>query len=457
MTTSRTRWNMVALLAATATAGYICRVNVSTAGALLMPEFGLSQAAMGRVFSAFLLGYALCQVPAGALADRWGAGRVLGVATWVWVALTVVQAGVGWGPVTASAPVALAGFMLVRFALGIAASPTYPGSAQGVARWVRPEHHARANGIVIGSIGIGSALAPPLVSNVMVLWGWRAALAASAVPALAVALAWRLTREPEPVTVGAAARGRDPAPGPLPDALPLAPSPARVSSSAFALLGDRRFLLLTLSYTLQGYVGYIFVTWFYLYLVQERHFGLLAGAWMSSLPWVLSIVSIPLGGLLADRLVAGRLGPSWGMRVVPMAGLAGSGVFISAGAHTSSAVLAALSLALATALVLSVEGPFWATMLRVSGGRSGTAGGIMNMGSNVGGLVSPALTPVLAAAIGWENALHVAAALAVAGAALWLGVGPGRTPWSGSERGEGVEARPGTRRKEVPRASQEYP
>jgi ACS family glucarate transporter-like MFS transporter len=48
----------------------------------------------------------------------------------------------------------------------------------------------------------------------------------------------------------------------------------------------------------------------------------------------------------------------------------------------------------------------------------------MNTGCNVGGLVSPWLTPVLAAAIGWENALHVAAALAVVAAILWLGIDP---------------------------------
>ena len=73
---------------------------------------------------------------------------------------------------------------------------------------------------------------------------------------------------------------------------------------------------------------------------------------------------------------------------------------------------------------MCVEGPFWATMTRLSGGRAGTAGGIMNMGCNVGGLVSPALTPVIAAAIGWENALLVAAALSVAGGLLWLGMAP---------------------------------
>ena len=63
-----------------------------------------------------------------------------------------------------------------------------------------------------------------------------------------------------------------------------------------------------------------------------------------------------------------------------------------------------------------------ATMTELAGKRSGEAGGVMNMGSNLGGLVSPALTPVLAKAIGWENALLVAAALSVVGGLLWLGV-----------------------------------
>ncbi|HXY41189.1 MAG TPA: MFS transporter, partial [Vicinamibacteria bacterium] len=181
--------------------------------------------------------------------------------------------------------------------------------------------------------------------------------------------------------------------------------------------------LLTASYTLQGYVGYIFVFWFYLYLVQERHFDLLKGALLSSLPWLLSIASIPLGGWLSDRLVA-RHGVRVGRRAVPIAGLAGAGAFLSLGAHTANPWLAAAALALSTALVLCVEGPFWATVSEIAGERSGTAGGVMNTGCNIGGMVSPALTPLLAAAIGWEAALQVAAGLAVLAAVLWLGVDP---------------------------------
>ncbi len=425
MNATRRPWPLVAMLSATATAGYICRVNISTAGALFMKEFGLSQVAMGRVFSAFLLGYALFQVPGGAMADRWGARRVLSLAAWAWVALTALQAATGWGRWGASVVAALTGFMALRFLMGAAAAPTYPAAAQGVSRWVPVSFQGRATGIVIASVGLGSAIAPPLVSAVMVRWGWRASLLASALPALAIAVAWRWFPEPLGASVRKTESSQDRTIASSQDrTIPRPPSPSGLRRGKPASsLRSRSFALLTLSYSLQGYVGYIFVTWFYLYLVQERHFGLLEGAWMSSLPWVLSIVSIPLGGLVADRLAAGRLGPVWGPRAVAMTGMAGSGVLISIGAHTASAVLAAVSLAVATALVLSVEGPFWSTVTRMPGGRSGTAGGIMNTGCNIGGLLSPTLTPMLAASIGWEPALHVAAALAVLAAALWLGIG----------------------------------
>jgi len=402
------QWRIVAMLCATATAGYICRVNVSTAAPLLMKEFSLSQIEMGRIFSAFLLGYALFQVPSGALADRFGSKRVLSFVAWLWFGFTIIQTLAGIGPLKSAAS-ALTFFIISRFLMGIAASPTYPGSAQGVSKWIKPEFRGRANGIVLASIGIGSAIAPPLVSNLMVTMGWRAALIGSALPALIIALIWIKIKEPAPLSQ------------PVPDKTDIITDDAATVRSRINSPG---FWLLTLSYTLQGYVGYIFVTWFYLYLVQERHFSLLGGAWMSSLPWILSLISIPLGGYISDKLSSGTIGQKWGSRLVPITGMAVSGILISTGAHTSSAVVAAISLAFATALILCVEGPFWAMMMKIAGNRSGTAGGIMNMGSNIGGLISPALTPVIASWIGWENALHVAAGLAVAGALLWLGIKP---------------------------------
>ncbi|MFN8210051.1 MAG: MFS transporter [Bacteroidales bacterium] len=416
MSRNRSRWSIVAMLCATATAGYMARVNVSTAAPLLMKEFNLSQVAMGRIFSSFLLGYALFQIPSGAFADRWGARKVLTLAAWLWVLFTILQTGVGLGVLGATAGASITVFMIIRFLLGISASPAYPGAAQGVSRWVPPSQQGRANGIVIASIGLGSALAPPLVSNVMVHWGWRPALIISALPALIVAVIWFFIREPEKTV--------NEKPGNINETPDSRVAKGKMSSPAF--------ILLTISYTLQGYVGYIFVAWFYLYLVQERHFDLLSGAWISSLPWVLSIISIPLGGYISDRLAAGKMGQLNGRRIIPMIGMIGSGLLISFGAHTSSAVIAALSLAFATALVLCVEGPFWTMMMRLSGSNSGTAGGVMNMGSNLGGLISPALTPLIAVWIGWENALHVAAVLSIIAGLLWIWIRPSISLSSGT-------------------------
>src|ERR1035437_739788 len=130
----RTPWGIVAMLSATATAGYICRVNVSAAGLLLMRDFHFSKVSLGWVFSAFLLGYAFFQIPGGALADRWGTQKVLNLAAWLWVAFTIIQAFIGWGPFSITASAAFIAFMVSRFLLGISGAPTYPGAAQGVSR-----------------------------------------------------------------------------------------------------------------------------------------------------------------------------------------------------------------------------------------------------------------------------------------------------------------------------------
>jgi ACS family glucarate transporter-like MFS transporter len=378
-----------------------------------MHEQGLTQVQLGRIFSAFLVGYAACQIPGGMLADKWGTRRVLAVSSLWWALATIGIALAGWGPLAGLGALPL--LLLFRLILGVGEAPTFPAAARGVSLWIRPAQQGRANGFVLAAIGLGSAVAPPLLTFCMTRWGWRAAIVVSAAPALAAALLWSFLRAPE--------EGLGPQENMGPAETAPAPS-ATASSGGWRSLATRSFTLLSASYTLQGYVGYIFVFWFYLYLVQVRRFTLLQSAFLSSLPWLLSIVSIPLGGWVSDRLSAGRMGLTWGRRAVPLAALLAGGVLLSVGAHTGNAYLAAVALALSTAAVLSTEGPFWATMLAVAGRRSGTAGGVMNMGSNVGGAISPALTPVLATAIGWENALHLAAGVSIVAGLLWLGVVP---------------------------------
>jgi ACS family glucarate transporter-like MFS transporter len=178
------------------------------------------------------------------------------------------------------------------------------------------------------------------------------------------------------------------------------------------------FWFLFASYLLQGYVGYIFVFWFFSYLVQVRHFELLQAAGITALPWIATLIAIPAGGAISDAVVR-RGGASW-RRIVPMAALLMGAIALAIGARTSASVVAVGALIACTVLVLCTEGPFWAAMNEIAGARSGAAGGLMNFGSNLGGMISPALTPWLAKHIGWEGALSLTAGLAALAGLLWI-------------------------------------
>jgi len=401
--THRAARRLVLMLTMVASVGYLCRVDITVVAPRLMAELHLSQPETGKVFGAFLLGYTLFQIPSGWLAGRTATRTLFLVLAVGWSVLTFTCALVG-RPIFGLALGALPSLLVLRFALGVLAAPTYPAAGRAISLSVPPAVQGRANGLVLASIGIGSAVAPPLLGFVTVHWGWRLALAGAALLAAVAALAWRLIVT-SPSTLMA------------PRAQPARPATRDYRSP----LHRPSFWFLTASYTLQGYVGYVFVFWFFLYLVQVRKFELLQAAWLTTLPWILSLIAIPLGGVVSDWAVK-SWGSTWGRRSVPLPAMALAAGSLLMGAHTRSAILAAASLTVSTALVLVTEGPYWASMTQISGPHSGTGGGVMNFGSNLGGLISPIVTPWLAARVGWEMALAVAAVLAVVGALLWLGV-----------------------------------
>ena len=180
---------LVFLLALAASVGYMCRVDIAVVAPRLMAELSLSQLQMGKFFSAFLLGYTLFQVPSGWLAGRVSTRRLFGALALGWAAITCAHGLVGkeWLGLSIGVLPALLG---LRFLLGILASPTYPAAGRAISLALPAERHGSANGMVLGSIGIGSAVAPPLLGFVTLHWGWRAALVLVALLAALVAVLW---------------------------------------------------------------------------------------------------------------------------------------------------------------------------------------------------------------------------------------------------------------------------
>ena len=134
---------------------------------------------------------------------------------------------------------------------------------------------------------------------------------------------------------------------------------------------------------------------------------------------------LPLGGWASDRLVL-RYGRKLGRRVVPIVGMTLSAALLYAGAASGGALETAGFLALALGLAASCEGVFWGSAIDIGGRRIGAVGGILNTGGNLGGILSPLVTPLLARHAGWTWSLHVASLIVLAGVATWLFIDPSR-------------------------------
>ena len=148
------RYAVVASLFVVSLIMYIDRAAISSAKDGISLDFSLSDQSMGAVFSAFALGYALAQIPAGRLADRYGPKA----------ALTVVVAG--WSALTAltGATAGFASLLAVRFLFGAAEAGGFPGANRVYYNWLPKAEHGRANETVFTGARLKAAAAYPLMS-----------------------------------------------------------------------------------------------------------------------------------------------------------------------------------------------------------------------------------------------------------------------------------------------------
>jgi ACS family glucarate transporter-like MFS transporter len=434
---SWTRWKILALLTLISAITYVDRVNISVAARQMMPALGFDQLQMGYVFSAFVLGYALFQIPGGWLGDRWGPRKVLAAALLWWSFFTACTAIAGTLPSAAWFGV-LGSFILVRFLIGVGEAAALPNFNRTVANWFPPSERGFGMGVSIGGIGIGASVTPPVVAWIMVNYGWQSAFYASALAGILIALIWVWYARDLPeqhtcvsdaelqyirsssLTHGSA----------LQNEAGILLSPHRRTEQGkreavpwAAFLRTPPIWWLVLAYTCLGYVAYVYMTWFYLYLVNERGFDILRGAFFAMGPFIAMALFCPFGGWLTDRLAV-SLGLNRGRSYVGCGGMLVSGLCILAGARVAEPYLAILLLSLGAGFLYFTVGAFWASTIDLTSRHAGTLSGVMNTGANIGGTISPTLTPWLAEQYGWQASLGFTAFVAVLGGMLWLLIRP---------------------------------
>jgi ACS family glucarate transporter-like MFS transporter len=410
---------------------FMDRTNISIAGIELGRQYRIDNTHLGWVFSAFLIGYASFQIPGGVLARRFGPRKMLTLGVIWWGLFTALTAS---APAGASA--ALLMLILIRIALGAGEAVMFPAANQFEERWIPIHERGRSNGIIFGGVGLGSALAPPLLTEIILRYGWHVSFWFCAVLGVLAGVVWWLAARDTPeehpwVSAGELqhiASGRGDSDGGS------AKRAAHKRKTPWGrILTSRNIVAITSSYFTYGYVSWIFFSWFYIYLSEVRGLSLKTSAWYSMLPFMAMSVGCLLGGAASDWLavhVSARAGRSY----LPCFALVLTAVLLAVGASAQSAVTASLVLAGGAGALYLSQSCYWSVTADFAGDYTGPASGAMNMGCQIGGAITATVTPLIAARFGWIASFMTAAALALVGGLAWLLVDPGARMERAQER-----------------------
>jgi MFS transporter, ACS family, glucarate transporter len=420
---TKVRWGILACVVMVTVLTYMDRLNLSIAGKSIQDELHLSTHTMGWIFSAFLLGYSIFQLPGGWAGDRYGPKNILTGAILLWSLFTALT-GLAPGLIT-SRWIGMAGsLILVRFLVGLGEAANSPNANKIVANWVGSEHRGFGSSFAIIGIGIGGTFTPPLIAWIMQHWGWRSSFYISGLFGLIVVLIWEwyVANSPEEhPKVNAAelaliqkdrGRSQDGNNGEKP--------PWR------KMLANRSVLGLSLGYMCQGFPIYFYHTWFFIYLVQVRHLSIRQGGFWGSTPYLAIVVFAPLGGWVSDQAVK-KFGKRNGRRLAVALGMVSSGMLLWAGAGISSSTSAIALLAIGAGFNMFAATTYWATCIDITRNYTGSVSGIMNTFGNFGGWLSPIVSAYVATTFGWNRALDCAAVVSIASAIFFLLVQADRT------------------------------
>lgn len=364
----RRRWLIAALLFFAGLINYFDRTIVSVALPAIAADLHLGPARMGVLLSAFFWSYALMQVPIGWLSDRLNLRWLYAACFALWsitCGLTGFAASLGV-------------LLLLRVLLGIGESVYLPGGMKIVSILFAPRDRGLASGVVNCGTRAGLAFGAPLIAAVVVAFGWKNAFFILGFTSLIWLVPW----------IAAFPRGANTAECGDPGA----------ARAAWGKV-DRNLLGMSIANIGYGYYFYLLVTWLPTYLVQARHLPLEVAAAYVVIPYVTFALSEPVGGWIADRLVAFGWEETFTRKTIVTVAFFTSILLIPAGlvAGTQSAVLFMGG----ASLVGLSSGNLYATVQRIGSGRNvGFSIGVFNLAGNISGVVAPLATGLIVAKTG---------------------------------------------------------
>ncbi|HUY12089.1 MAG TPA: MFS transporter [Terriglobia bacterium] len=396
------------------------RLNLSIAGKTIQDQFALSTQAMGYVFGAFFLGYAIFQVPWGYAADRYGPHRVMTFAILFWSVFTIV---VGLAPHFALGTWFTVAWSIavIRFLVGVGEAAASPAINKIVALWMDETQRGAGMSYMSVGFGLGGIFTPILIAWTTQHWGWRASFYLSGILGSVVAIVWwcyATNRPEEHPRINAAE---------LELIRPRAERTAGASQKGSVLqrlpwirmLSSRSVWGLLVSYSFQNYAFFVYYDWFYIYLIRGRGLTMKQGSVWTSTPFIAVTLLALLGGWLSDRAVQ-RFGKYRGRQSTVWVGVACSPLLLLIGAHTHNNLIAIPLLAAAAGFNFFSLPAWWAACIDLMPNYSASLSALMNSFGNFAGCLSPVVTAYIITRFGWTRALDLTALITLAPGLIWF-------------------------------------
>lgn len=404
------RWYVVVLLLVGAIINYLDRSNLSVANPLIAKQFHLGPAAMGVLLSAFLWPYALMNLPAGWLVDRLGPRKMFVWASGLWSFVTLLT-----GFTTSYGM-----FYTMRALLGVAESPFFSTGVKVADRWFPKRERALATSIFNAGPQVATAIAPPLVTALMLPLGWQGMFIVIGLAGFVVTLLWLwLYRDPEKhkgLSTEEYAYIKS-------DGEEETEEGSTSSRRSWASLFKHRSTWAMII----GDFGVIYVFWVYLtwlpgYLEKGRHMSILKTGWMASIPFLVGIIGVPLGGALSDYLIRKGYNPITARKVPIILGAILAAVSVAPVAYVHSTTMAMVLLSIGFFASSLPPGVVWALATDVAPkDQVASLGAIQNFGGYLGATVAPIVTGVIVQVTGTFNLVFVVGAALCVVAAISYG------------------------------------
>jgi ACS family glucarate transporter-like MFS transporter len=386
---------------------YLDRVNLSVAAGTIAKELSLSPIQLGWIFSAFLWSYIVVLIPAGYLADRFGA-RLLAPGA---VAL--------WSIATASTAVVtgITGLLAARVCLGTGEAAAWPVGTKTVRAWApRSEYGVAISAISLGqSFGVGFGAL--FVGWLVFAWGWRASFVVSGVIGVIWALVWLATiRDPRDAKwLGEEERAhilktRD-------------DSPTAQSAGGFAsLLKSPSLWALTLAQGCLVYAYYMLLSWLPNYLQTQRGIAIFGSGLYTAIIYGTAVVGAIVLARVTDRIFTPEALKAGARKKAVIASFAPAMLMAATPWLESTwAVVLALTIAMTfLANAISLNAVLCNDLVRNSGNAS-KALALFTSGANVVGVTAPIVTGyIVSSSKAFDAAFMFTGAMLVLGAIILL-------------------------------------